>query len=110
MNNSIIQPHAKLDTTPQVEHKAKLVRMIEAIQEVVNTTGWKVLKQEIFDELVKTLERRIMSESKKPKIEPEELYRLQGQLAWARKYSKLEDLAEVFKVGLTNINKQHEDD
>lgn len=111
MNNSQIahDPRATEDTTPQVdttERKSFLIRMIEAIGKISESREWNVLKKEIFDGVVETLERRLIAETKKPKIDEPEIYRLQGQLGWARKYSKIEDLQKVFKVELENLTKR----
>lgn len=88
------------------ERESYLVRVIEAIGRVSGTADWKILKNEIFDSLVETLERRIKSETQKEVLNDPELYRLQGQLGWAKKFSRLEELAQVFKVELINIRKQ----
>lgn len=107
MNNSKIANNSieemPVDTTSLKEREAKLVRIIEALLRVSEAADWYTLKTEIFDGLVETLERRISAEAKKPEVVPSELYRLQGQLGWAKKYSNLENLAQVFKVELTNI-------
>lgn len=109
MNNSQIEIVAEevFDAKSLMrERAAKLVRMIEAIERVSRSADWNILKEEIFAPVSKTLENRLMTEAKKDEINEPELYRLQGQLVWARKYSNLESLKEVFKVELSNLKKQ----
>lgn len=109
MNNSLVETIEEdvFDASSQLrERAAKLVRMIEAIDRVHQNPDWQILKAEIFEPVSKSLENRLMTEVKSDEINEPEIYRLQGQLVWARKYSKLEDLREVFKVELTNIKKQ----
>lgn len=109
MNNSqieISEPEVFDAKTLIRERVAKLVRMIEAIERVSKNADWYILKEEIFEPVSKTLEHRLMTEAKKEEINEPELYRLQGQLVWARKYSNLESLKEVFKVELSNLKKQ----
>ncbi len=88
------------------ERESKLVRMINAIDGVSESADWNILKAELFEPVSLSLEHKLMTEVKAEEINEPEIYRLQGQLVWARKYSKLEDLREVFKVELTNIKKQ----
>ena len=110
MNNSLIHVEEEQILDPKelvLQREAKLVRMIEAIARLSESSDWNILKTEIFDPVSKTLESRLMSEVKSEKINEPEIYRLQGQLVWARKYSHLETLKEVFKVELNNIIQQY---
>lgn len=108
MNNSLIQPEEEVVSQLELtrEREAFLVRMIEAIGRISEDADWKILKTEIFEPVTKNLESRLMSEVRAEKINEPEIYRLQGQLVWARKYSNIETLKEVFKVELSNIKKK----
>ena len=107
MNNSQIIKEEVL--TPTEEREAFLIRIIETIQSVADSREWKLLVKEIFADVTASLERRLVAETKKPKIDEAEIYRLQGQLGWARKYSNLMDLQQAFKVELLNIKqRKHE--
>lgn len=88
------------------ERRAQVVRIIEALQEVSDTASWKLLKQDIFDPVLASLERQLRVESKKDILDDAKMYRLQGEIKWASRYSKLDELIETFKVELKNINKQ----
>lgn len=74
------------------ERYAHLVRLIEAITDVQSTSAWSTLKEE-FDGEIARLERLLMQESKKGEVNLPEVYRLQGRIESARKYS-LEKLFE----------------
>lgn len=88
------------------EREAKLVKIIEALGQVEAADEWQTLKELYLDEIVKSLESRLVTEAKAKTINEPELYRLQGQLAWAKKYANLEQLRQSFKVELQNIRKQ----
>ncbi len=96
----------KEDDERYAKREAHLVNLIEAIDGILQTTHWKTLKAEVFDDLVATLERLITSEAKAPKINVEKIYGLQGQLMLAKKYADLKELANVYHQELKNI-KQH---
>jgi hypothetical protein len=110
MNNSQIEVIAEEEVYDAKSlmrvRESKLIRMIEAIERVAKSADWNILKAEIFEPVSQNLEHKLMTEVKAEEINEPEIYRLQGQLVWARKYSKLEDLKEVFKVELSNIKKQ----
>lgn len=111
MNNSQI---AK-DNTEEVkderltllrEREAQLVRIIDAINGVAQSLDWKTLVKEIFNDVTATLEHRVSVVAKAKKIDEPELYRLQGQLGWAKKFSNLEELGKALKVELSNVKQQ----
>lgn len=113
MNNAFIveqnqEPEDKpVDKTTWLrQREGELVKLIEAIGKVSESDAWKILKSHIFDGVVETIERRIDTESMKPELDTAELYRLQGQLGWAKKYADFNKLKEVFKVELEGIRKQ----
>lgn len=68
------------------ERKEHLVRLIEAITDIQLTAAWSTLKEEFDGEIAK-LNRFLLAESKKPEIDTAELYRLQGRIESAKKYS-----------------------
>lgn len=74
------------------ERNAHLVRLIEAIQDVQSTSAWSTLKEE-FDGEVARLNRLLLRESKEKELKQPEIYRLQGRIESAKKYS-LEKLLE----------------
>jgi len=95
------------DRTPWLkEREATLVKLVETLRRVAGSEDWSSLKKELFDGVVQTLERQQKSEAESTKPDPLKLTNITGQLAWARKYSDLNKLADVFMTELTNVRKQ----
>lgn len=84
----------------------EITQVVEAINRVEASDDWQKLKKLLFDGIVENLERQLASEAKKKEVNPAEIYRLQGQLAWARKYVDLEKLSDFFKQQITNLKNQ----
>lgn len=107
MNNSFVI-ETKEDTKSVVlgEREGELVRIIEAIRAIAGSEGWSTLKTLVFDGVLESLEHRLASESKREEINQPEIYRLQGQIAWAKKYSDLETLANAYRLELINVRSQ----
>lgn len=82
--------------------QAELIRIVEAIDEVLKNRSWQVLKEIMFDEIVLRIERQLLAEAKKPRIESELIYTLQGELATAKRYD-LATYAERLKKELEGI-------
>ena len=96
----------QVDTKPLLrQREQKLIKVIEALQEVQQSPAWSTLKNEVFDGLVATLEQEIKNEAKKENPESTRLNRIAGQLRWAEKYADLEKLERGFKVELQGIRK-----
>lgn len=95
------------DRTPWLkDREATLVRLIETLRRVAQSQDWSSLKKELFDEVVETLEKQLKSEAEKDKPDVLALAKINGQLVWARKYSDLTKLADIFMVELTSVRKQ----
>lgn len=85
--------------------EAELVRIIEAIERVNQSEDWNTLKVLVLSGVEASLEKRLRLESEKPDLNTAEIHRLQGQLAWARKFADLSKLGEAFRTELFNIRK-----
>jgi len=83
--------------------ESRLVRIIENLQAVQSSKEWGILRDEIFDGVVNSLEREIKNEAKSENPNPQKLTRLSGKLEWAEKYSDLSKLEHVYKSNLKNI-------
>jgi len=108
MNNSSLTIEVEeVDNTSILQEKmASHVKTIEALERVAQSSDWKILKEQMFDGVIESLERRLRSESLKKEIDSSVLYSLQGQIVWARRYADLESLSDAFKVELKEIKKQ----
>ena len=92
------------------QQKGQLAKIVEAIRRVESSEDWQSLKELVFDSVIETLERQLKAEAQKPEVVTPELYRLQGQLVWARKYADLEKLAEFFVRQIEGIKVQLKND
>lgn len=111
MNNALLtidEPEV-INKEPSLrEEESKVVRIIEALNRVAQSSDWLTLKELIFDEVVDNLDKQISSEAKKDQINTTTLHRLQGQLVWAKKYADLESLTNFYRTRLIGIRKQYE--
>lgn len=85
------------------QRQEEVASIIESLQRLANSQDWKVLKILIFDGLVEALEKRSKLEASKKMIDVTELNLLNGQLMWAKRYSDLYKLIDVYKLELTNL-------
>lgn len=105
MNNSALQPEETKDKeTILRERDALLVRLIEAITDVQSTSAWGTLKEELDGEVAR-LNRLLLGESKKKEIDLPELYRLQGRIESAKKYS-LDSLLSDYRAERDTIRRK----
>lgn len=85
-----------MDIPAARERDAHLIRLIEAIKDVQAAPAWSTLKEE-FDGEIARLNRLLLSESKAKEVNLPEVYRLQGRLESAKKYS----LERIFEDSMT---------
>ena len=90
------------------DRQEDLIKIIEATEEVLKSKGWQTLRELVWDEIVTRLDRQLLSEAKKSKIEEDKIYFLQGELAWAKRYSDLKSYAEMLRKELQGIKQNHE--
>jgi hypothetical protein len=83
--------------------QADLMRLLEALSKLDKSEEWNVLKELVFDKSVASIERQLLSESLNETIETNKLYKLQGELAWAKRYSDVNRLADTLKTQLKDI-------
>ena len=109
MNNAFVDDKDELviDTSVVLrERQTELTNLVTAINELAKNENWQVLKKLLFDGLVEKIDRQLTAEVKKNELNPTEIYRLQGQLVWAKRYSDLYKLAETYKLELNQITKK----
>ncbi len=114
MNNSFIAiENVSLDLEEAVdntvlfrEKETELVSIIEAIETVAASREWAILKEKLFDGVVAgLLKQRDVEVEKKPLNGPL-IHAINGQLAWAKKYSDFASLASIYKLELQNVRKK----
>ena len=112
MNNSLVIDIVDADeaiatkTEKLQQREGELVKIIEAIRAVEQSDGWSTLKEKVFDGVLESLQHRLTSEAQNSEIDNVEMYKLQGQIAWAKKYSHLDTLADAFRLELINVRSQ----
>ena len=67
---------------------------------------WLILKELVFDKQVAKLERLLLAEAKSPEVQIENIYKLQGELTWAKRYADLSKFAEQLKKELEGIKQK----
>ena len=101
MNNSLLQleVYEEVDIKPQLRvRERELLEIIEAIRKVASSDYWKLLREKVFDGVVGSLHSRLIAEKN-----PTEMYRLQGQIVWAEKYSDLEKMTQAYENELKSV-------
>lgn len=83
--------------------EARLVKIIESLQGVQQTSEWSSLKELIFDGLPKRLKSELLTEAKRENPDTNKLNRITGELKWADKFSDLKKLEDSYRVELTNV-------
>lgn len=109
MNNSKIaldNSSEENDGSILQKKQGELAQIVEALNRVEANEDWQKLKSLVLDGVVVALERQLKNEASKDEVNAPELYRLQGQLVWAKKYANLGKFAEFFKAQLVNIKNQ----
>ena len=88
------------------EQEARLIKLLEALGALVTSPEWRTLKEELFDTSLVSIEHKMRLEAEKPLIDASELYRLQGERKWARRYANPLMLIEDYRKQLDNIRRQ----
>ena len=88
------------------EKQGELAQLVEAINRVDTGEDWRKLKELLLDGIVEKLERQLKDEARKDEISLPKLYRLQGQIEWARRYTNLKKIADDKRLELESIKKQ----
>lgn len=110
MNNSFIamqnleleeKPKSNLETFRNQEQE--LVAIIDACMKLANNPDWQTLKEKIFDGVVISIKKRREIEIEKQPINGPKVHHLNGQLEWAKKYSDILSLANIYKQELDNV-------
>lgn len=83
--------------------QGELTQLIEIINRVAVSEDWQKLRDLVLNDVVVTLERKLKLEAENIDVHLPKLYRLQGNLEWARKYLDLGKLVEWKKTELESI-------
>lgn len=88
------------------EKEKELVKIIESLSLLSKSNEWNVYKELVFDKSTASLERQILSESLKPSVDLNKLYKLQGKHEQSREFGNIGGFVEKLKLQLANIKKR----
>lgn len=88
------------------ERRDELVKTIEAFASLEKSKEWETIKTLVFDKSMMAIERQILNESLSPEINTSKIYKLQGELKWARHYHDVGRFIGNLKKELEGINKK----
>lgn len=94
-----------MDKDKLIARRAELIQIVEAIDRIIRSKDWQVLR-ETFEGRAEILERQMLTEAKKPIVEPEKIYFIQGELSENKRYdlaswqAKLKKELESIKINL----------
>ena len=88
------------------KQEGELAQVVEAINRVEASEDWQKLKKLLLDGVVTTLEKQLLAEANRKEIDSPEIYKLQGQLAWAKKYADLKKLSDIYRQQVENLKNQ----
>lgn len=92
------------DPTPSLRaEESRLVRLLEAIDDLQQSVSWSTLQELLFKTLPESLEKELKEEARKDAPDPQKLNRLAGQLEWAERYADLAKLRERYRMQLQAI-------
>lgn len=109
MNNAKIALDNVFDPEPDdrlVElrkRETELVALLSITKNLLTNPDWLTLKELIFEPILSNLQKRLRIESEKTELNTPEIYRLQGQILWAKRYADLQKLADDYKSELSNL-------
>lgn len=88
------------------KRQEELLRILGALDVLSKSAEWNTLKELVYDKKVASIERQIISETTQKDIDLHKLYRLQGELAWAKNQSNIDRFADALKTELQEIKNQ----
>ena len=107
LKNVSLTEDEKRDATPALRVKeTELVAIIEALESISINPDWITLKIKVFDGVVESLKKQRDHEVEKKPLNGPVIHSLNGQLAWAKKYSDILGLASIYKLELQNVRKK----
>lgn len=88
------------------EQQGELSLLVEAINRVEASEDWQKLRKLFLNGVVDKLERQLTDEAKKIEVNLPKIYRLQGQIEWAKKYTNLKKISDDKRLEVENLKKQ----
>jgi hypothetical protein len=83
-----------------------LVRLIKSYVALDKNPDWKVLQELVFEKSLASIERQILNTALSKDINLNELYKLQGEWAWAKQHLDINRVVNGLKVQLEDIKQK----
>lgn len=88
------------------QKQGELAQLVEAINRVEANDDWRKLRELFLNGIVDRLERQLRDEAQKSEVDLPKIYRLQGQIEWAKRYSDLKKISDEKRLEIENLKKQ----
>lgn len=95
-----IEPQSKV----QYEQRyTELVKIMESFESLEKSKEWETLKELVFSKSQLSIERQIHNAANESPIDLPKLYKLQGELSWAKRFNNIDKFIENYKRQLIEV-------
>ena len=88
------------------ERQTEIRKILEAIDELQQTKGWKTLQEVLFSKSLDAIERQLKNEALAVKVDTDKIYKLQGEWVWAKQFMDIPSFTKTLKAQLTELNRK----
>ena len=88
------------------KRKVELIKILEAFESLEKTQEWDTLKELYFNKTLESIKRQLLVEASSPLVDIHKVYRLQGELSWAKRFNNINEFIESLKRELEEISKK----
>lgn len=78
----------------------ELVKIVESFERLEKSEEWGVLKEYVFSKSLISIERQLLNAANEIPIDIPKVYKLQGELSWARRFNDINRFIETYKQQL----------
>lgn len=103
LDKTIITPEVKEKLR---EEQTRLIKLVAALEGLEKNKDWKVVQELVFEKSLESIERLIMNEALAPTIDPNKIYKLQGEWVWAKQYVDTKKFVEMLSKQLQTIKQK----
>ena len=95
-----------MDKESLEKRRAEEARLLTALDSLEKSEEWGILRELVFEGALERIDRLILSESLKPSLDHAEIFRLQGERRWAKRYCDIGRFADFHKSLLEDLNEK----
>jgi hypothetical protein len=81
----------------------RLIKLLEALSRLETNDDWKTLKELVFDKSISSIERQLLNETLNKEVNLNQIYKLQGEWAWAKQYTDVNRFIETLRKQLEDV-------